>query len=134
MATYDKIHPFDVEIPDGQDYQESSVYRPGVELVTADLPWGKLGLSICYDVRVPGQYRALARQGCHFLAVPAAITEFTGRSHWIPLLKSRAIENGSFVFAPAQIGSHAGDRRTYGHSVVIDPWGDIVVERMRRLV
>lgn len=128
VATYDKIHPFDVDIPDGQQYQESSVYQPGDQLVTADLPWGRLGLTICYDLRFPDQYRALARQGCDFLAVPAAFTEFTGKSHWMPLLRARAIENGSFVFAPAQTGLHKGDRRTFGHSVVIDPWGNVLVE------
>jgi predicted amidohydrolase len=127
-TTYDKIHPFDVDIPDGQQYRESSVYRPGDQLATAEIPWGKLGLSICYDLRFPGQYRALARKGCDFLAVPAAFTELTGKSHWMSLLRARAIENGSLVFAPAQAGVHKGERRTYGHSVAIDPWGNILVE------
>ncbi|HLW27401.1 MAG TPA: carbon-nitrogen hydrolase family protein [Kiloniellales bacterium] len=127
-ARYDKIHMFDVEIPDGQSYRESATFRPGEEAVTADLPWGKLGLSICYDMRFPYLYRSLAHAGASFLAVPAAFTEFTGRAHWHVLLRARAIETGCFVFAPAQCGTHVADRRTYGHSLVVAPWGEVLAD------
>lgn len=128
IASYDKIHMFDVEIPDGQSYRESATFRPGEEAVTADLPWGKLGLSICYDMRFPYLYRSLAHAGASFLAVPAAFTEFTGRAHWHVLLRARAIETGCFVFAPAQCGTHVADRRTYGHSLVVAPWGEVLAD------
>lgn len=128
VATYDKIHLFDVDISDGQVYRESEIYRAGDRRVVADLPWGRAGLSICYDLRFPTLYRHLAKQGASFLTIPAAFTETTGKAHWLPLLRSRAIETGCYVFAPAQCGTHAGGRRTYGHSLVVDPWGDILVE------
>src|SRR5690625_2254583 len=127
-ARYDKIHMFDVDIPDGQSYRESETFRPGEAVVTAELPWGRLGLSICYDVRFPQLYRALARDGASFLSVPAAFTEFTGRAHWHVLLRARAIETGCFVFAPAQCGTHVADRRTYGHSLVVAPWGEVLAD------
>ena len=127
-ARYDKIHMFDVDIPDGQSYRESATFRPGEQVVTADLPWGRLGLSICYDMRFPQLYRALAKEGANFLSVPAAFTEFTGRAHWHVLLRARAIETGCFVFAPAQCGTHVADRRTYGHSLVVAPWGEVLAD------
>ncbi len=127
-ARYDKIHMFDVEIPDGQTYRESKTFRPGREAVLAELPWGKLGMSVCYDLRFAALYRSLAQAGAAFLSVPAAFTEFTGRAHWHVLLRARAIETGCFVFAPAQCGTHAGDRRTYGHSLVVAPWGEVLAD------
>ncbi|MDJ0981250.1 MAG: carbon-nitrogen hydrolase family protein [Kiloniellales bacterium] len=127
-ARYDKIHMFDVEIPDGQSYRESSTYQAGSVAVTAALPWGILGLSVCYDLRFPQLYRDLAQAGADFLTVPAAFTQFTGQAHWHVLLRARAIETGCFVFAPAQCGEHAEGRRTYGHSLVVAPWGEILAE------
>ena len=127
-ARYDKIHMFDVEIPDGQSYRESSTYRPGSAAVTAALPWGTLGLSVCYDLRFPHLYRSLAQAGADFLTVPAAFTQFTGQAHWHVLLRARAIETGCFVFAPAQCGEHAEGRRTYGHSLVVAPWGEVLAD------
>ena len=125
---YDKIHMFDVEIPDGQSYRESSTYQAGNAAVTAALPWGTLGLSVCYDLRFPQLYRSLAQAGADFLTVPAAFTRFTGQAHWHVLLRARAIETGCFVFAPAQCGEHAEGRRTYGHSLVVAPWGEVLAD------
>lgn len=125
-ATYDKIHMFDVDLGGGESYRESATFDPGSETVLVDLPWGELGLSICYDVRFPYLYRALAQNGARFLAVPAAFTVPTGRAHWEVLLRARAIENGCYVFAPAQTGSHFGGRQTYGHALIIDPWGRVL--------
>ncbi len=127
-ARYDKIHMFDVEIPDGQSYRESRAYQPGGRAITADLPWGRLGLTVCYDLRFPQLYRALAKGGADFISVPAAFTRYTGRAHWHVLLRARAIETGCFVFAPAQCGTHAEGRQTYGHSLVIAPWGEVLAE------
>ena len=127
-ARYDKIHMFDVEIPDGQSYRESRTYRPGDEAVLADLPWGRLGLTICYDVRFPALYRALARAGADFLTVPSAFTRYTGHAHWHLLLRARAIETGCFVLAAAQCGDHAAGRQTYGHSLIVDPWGRVLAD------
>ncbi len=127
-ARYDKIHMFDVEIPDGQSYRESSTYQAGSAAVTAALPWGILGLSVCYDLRFPQLYRDLAQAGADFLTVPAAFTQFTGQAHWHVLLRARAIETGCFVFAPAQCGEHAEGRRTYGHSLVVAPWGEVLAD------
>jgi predicted amidohydrolase len=128
MARYDKIHMFDVDLPGGESYRESAVFRPGDRAVLAPLPWGLLGMSVCYDLRFPQLYRALALGGADFLAVPAAFTVPTGRAHWHVLLRARAIENGSFVFAPAQDGEHAEGRRTYGHSLIVAPWGEVLAE------
>jgi predicted amidohydrolase len=128
VASYDKIHMFDVAIGDGQTYRESATFEPGTEAVIADLPWGRLGLSICYDVRFPHLYRALAKDGADFLAVPAAFTHVTGTAHWHVLLRARAIETGCFVIAPAQCGTHAEGRRTYGHSLIVDPWGEVLAD------
>ena len=127
-ARYDKIHMFDVEIPDGQSYRESRAYQPGGRAVTADLPWGRLGLTVCYDLRFPQLYRALAKGGADFISVPAAFTKYTGQAHWRVLLRARAIETGCFVFAPAQCGSHAEGRQTYGHSLIVAPWGEVLAE------
>ncbi len=127
-ARYDKIHMFDVDIPDGQTYRESATYKPGERAVVADLPWGRLGMTVCYDLRFPHLYRTLAKAGADFISVPAAFTRFTGQAHWHVLLRARAIETGCFVFAPAQCGEHARGRQTYGHSLVVAPWGEVIAE------
>jgi predicted amidohydrolase len=127
-ARYDKIHLFDVDLPSGEQYRESNTVAGGNAAVAANLPWGRLGLSICYDLRFPHLYRALAKAGAFALAVPSAFTETTGKAHWHVLLRARAIENGAFVIAPAQGGVHANGRRTYGHSLIISPWGEILAE------
>ena len=132
-ARYDKIHMFDVEIPDGQSYRESKAYRPGEATALAALPWGRLGLTICYDVRFPALYRGLAQAGADFLSVPSAFTRVTGAAHWHVLLRARAIECGAFVFAPAQCGVHGGGlheggRETYGHSLIVAPWGEVLAD------
>lgn len=126
VATYDKIHMFDVDLPDEDAYRESNAYEAGTKAVVADLPWGKVGLSICYDLRFPYLYRSLSQAGAGMLTVPAAFTEQTGKAHWHTLLQARAIENGAFVFAPGQGGKHSNGRKTYGHSLVVDPWGTIL--------
>jgi predicted amidohydrolase len=127
-ARYDKIHMFDVEIPDGQSYRESRAYRAGERAVTAELPWGRLGMTVCYDMRFPYLYRALAQAGADFLSIPSAFTRFTGQAHWHLLLRARAIETGCFVIAPAQCGEHAGGRQTYGHSLIVAPWGEVLAD------
>ena len=127
-ARYDKIHMFDVDLADGESYRESRNYRPGELAVLADLPWGRLGLTVCYDLRFPALYRALAEAGATMLSIPSAFTKQTGEAHWHVLMRSRAIENGSFVFAAAQGGRHENGRETYGHSLVVDPWGRIIAE------
>ncbi len=128
VARYDKIHMFDVDLPGGESYRESKNYLAGNQAVAVDLPWGCVGLSICYDLRFPALYRALAQAGAHFLTVPAAFTETTGKAHWHTLLRARAIETGTFVLAAAQGGRHENGRDTYGHSMIVDPWGEIVVQ------
>jgi predicted amidohydrolase len=128
IARYDKIHMFDVELGAGESYRESNNYRPGESAVLVDLPWGRMGLTICYDLRFPSLYRALAEAGADFLAIPAAFTKITGEAHWHILTRARAIETGSYVLAAAQGGMHENGRETYGHSIVIDPWGNIVAE------
>ncbi len=127
-ARYDKIHMFDVDIGGGESYRESRNFRAGEHAVLADLPWGRLGLTICYDMRFPALYRALGEAGASFLAVPSAFTRPTGEAHWHVLLRARAIENGCFVFAAAQAGKHENGRETYGHSLVVDPWGHVIAE------
>jgi predicted amidohydrolase len=127
-ARYDKIHMFDVDLPGGESYRESATYRPGEEAVTAALPWGTLGMTVCYDVRFPQLYRVLAHAGADFLSVPSAFTRQTGTAHWHVLLRARAIETGAFVFAPAQCGEHPGKRLTYGHSLIVDPWGAVLAD------
>jgi len=128
VARYDKIHMFDVDLAGGESYRESRNYRPGDIAVAADLPWGRLGLSVCYDLRFPALYRALAEAGASFLAIPSAFTQQTGEAHWHVLNRARAIENGAFVLAAAQGGRHENGRETYGHSLVVDPWGRILAE------
>jgi len=128
IASYDKIHMFDIDLPDGESYRESANYQPGENAVISDLPWGRVGLTICYDVRFPALYRALAESGASFLTVPAAFTRKTGEAHWHVLLRARAIENGCFVFAAAQAGLHENKRETYGHSLIVDPWGAVLAE------
>ena len=127
-ARYDKIHMFDVDLGNGETYRESNNYAPGDIAVLADLPWGRLGITVCYDVRFPALYRALAEAGATMLAVPSAFTKQTGEAHWHILNRARAIETGSFVFAAAQGGRHENGRETYGHSLIVDPWGRILAE------
>jgi predicted amidohydrolase len=128
VARYDKIHMFDVDLADGESYRESRSYRPGEQAVISDLPWGRLGLTVCYDLRFPALYRALAEAGASMLAIPSAFTKQTGEAHWHVLVRARAIENGSFVFAAAQAGKHESGRETYGHSLIVDPWGRVLAE------
>ncbi len=124
-ASYDKIHLFDVALPGNENYKESDLVKPGDKAVIADLPFGKVGLTICYDIRFPHLYRALAQNGASIITVPAAFTVQTGQAHWKPLLQARAIETGCYILAPAQMGEHEGGRRTWGHSMVVDPWGKV---------
>ncbi len=126
VASYDKIHMFDVTLPSGETYRESATYAPGGRAVAAPMPWGKLGMTICYDVRFAALYRALAEAGSDMITVPAAFTRTTGQAHWHVLLRARAIETGCFVIAPAQCGTHAEGRQTYGHSLIVDPWGEVL--------
>ena len=128
QASYDKIHMYDVDLPGGESYRESRLYRAGNKAVVTDLPAARLGMSVCYDVRFPYLYRALARAGAEMMAVPAAFTRTTGEVHWHVLLRARAIETGSWVIAAAQGGHHDDGRDTYGHSLVVDPWGKVVAE------
>ncbi len=128
VARYDKIHMFDVTLPSGKVIRESSAYQPGDQAVIAATPWGPLGMTICYDLRFPQLYRALAKAGALFLAVPSSFQRETGVAHWHALLRARAIESLSYVFAPAMCGDHPSNRMTYGHSLIIDPWGRILAE------
>jgi predicted amidohydrolase len=128
VARYDKIHMFDIDLPGGESYRESNAYRPGGATIVVDTPWGRLGMSVCYDVRFPHLYRALAQAGADFLVVPSVFTVPTGNAHWHLLLRARAIENGCFVFAPAQWGEHTAGRRSYGHSLIVDPWGEVLAD------
>ncbi len=128
VARYDKIHMFDVDLEGEESYRESSRFRAGDRAVLAGTPWGKVGLTVCYDVRFAYLYRALAQAGASFLTVPSAFTVPTGQAHWQTLLRARAIETGCFVFAPAQCGEHAEGRRTYGHSLIVSPWGEVLAE------
>ena len=127
-ARYDKIHMFDVDLGNGESYPESYSYRPGEIAVNYDLPWGRLGMTICYDLRFPALFRALAVGGARVLAIPSAFTMKTGHDHWHVLLRARAIENHCFVFAAAQGGKHENGRETFGHSLIVDPWGRILAE------
>jgi predicted amidohydrolase len=128
IARYDKIHMFDVDLKGGESYRESRAYRPGDLAVLSDLPWGRLGITICYDLRFPALYRALAEAGASFLAIPSSFTRQTGEAHWHVLMRARAIENGCYVIAAAQGGDHEDGRSTFGHSLVVDPWGRILAE------
>jgi deaminated glutathione amidase len=127
-ASYDKIHMFDVTLPDGKVIRESSAYCPGDRAVMAETPWGKMGLTVCYDLRFPQLYRALAQAGARYLTIPSSFQRTTGKSHWHTLIKARAIENACFIFAPAMCGEHPGNRTTYGHSLIVDPWGDVLAD------
>jgi deaminated glutathione amidase len=128
VARYDKIHMFDVNLANRESYRESNNYTPGESAVLSDLPWGRLGLTICYDLRFPALYRALAEAGASYLAIPSAFTKQTGEAHWHVLMRARAIENGCFVFAAAQGGKHENGRETFGHSLIVDPWGRVLAE------
>ncbi|HYG45547.1 MAG TPA: carbon-nitrogen hydrolase family protein [Bordetella sp.] len=127
-AQYDKVHLFDARLPDGRDIAESRAYQAGTHATLADTPWGPVGLSICYDLRFPALYRRLAQAGAMVLCVPAAFARETGRAHWHALLRARAIENGCYVVAAATCGEHPGPWQTFGHSLVVDPWGTIIAE------
>jgi predicted amidohydrolase len=127
-AQYDKIHLFDATLKNGETYRESDRMQGGNAATLAETPWGKLGMTICYDLRFPHLYRALAKAGADFLSIPSAFTYTTGSAHWHALMRARAIENGCYVVAPAQCGLHPGQRRTYGHSLIVAPWGEILAE------
>jgi len=128
VARYDKIHMFDVNLANGETFRESRTYRPGSEAVVAQTPWGVLGMTVCYDVRFPYLYRMLAHAGARMLSVPSAFTRRTGQAHWHTLLQSRAIETACFVIAPAQCGDHEDGRQTYGHSLIVSPWGEVLAD------
>jgi predicted amidohydrolase len=129
VAHYDKIHMFDVQLAGGENYRESSTFKPGEKAVLAETPWGILGMTICYDLRFPYLYRDLAHAGATMLAIPSSFTVPTGTAHWHTLMRARAIETGCFVFAPAQVGTHKGsNRKTYGHSIVVAPWGEVLAD------
>jgi len=125
---YDKIHMFDADLENGEQYRESNTYHPGDEAVSFSLPWGRLGLTICYDLRFPALFRALAQKGADFIAVPAAFTQHTGEAHWHILLRARAIETGCYILAAGQGGLHDVGRSTFGHSLVVSPWGEVIAE------
>jgi deaminated glutathione amidase len=131
-ARYDKIHMFDVNVSESEVYRESAAYRPGARAILADLPQGRLGLTVCYDLRFPHLYRRLAQAGAQVITVPAAFNHITGAAHWKTLLRARAIETGCFILAPAQTGfhaeSHGKGRRTHGHSLIVGPWGDVLAD------
>lgn len=126
VASYDKLHVFDVTLPDGESWRESAVIRPGDGAVVAATPWGGLGMTVCYDVRFPHLYRQLAKAGAAMIAVPAAFTRPTGEAHWETLLRARAVETGCFILAPAQGGEHEDGRRTWGRSMIVGPWGEVM--------
>jgi predicted amidohydrolase len=128
VAAYRKLHLFDVDVPGGRRFRESETVEPGSDVVVASTPWGGLGLSICYDLRFPELYRAMAAQAARIIAVPSAFTYETGKDHWHVLLRARAIENQAYVMAPAQFGAHGPARRSYGHALVVDPWGAVIAE------
>ena len=132
LGRYDKIHMFDVDLGGGEAYRESATFQPGERAMMVRLPWGRLALSVCYDLRFPQLYRAYAQAGADFLAVPAAFTRTTGKAHWHVLLRARAIETGCYVFAPAQCGSHANNRETYGHALIVSPWGEILADGLEQ--
>lgn len=128
VASYDKIHMFDVTLPDGKVIRESSAYRPGDKALTVDTSLGNVGLTICYDLRFPRLFRTLAQAGAQIITVPSSFQRQTGKVHWHALLQARAIENGCWIIAPAMCGEHAGNRQTYGHSLVVNPWGEVVAD------
>jgi predicted amidohydrolase len=128
VARYDKIHMFDVQLASGEAWRESAAYVPGEKVVTAETPIGRLGLTVCYDIRFPALFEALGRKSCDAIAIPAAFTVPTGMAHWHVLQRARAIEASAWVVTAAQVGEHADGRRTYGHSLVVDPWGEVVLD------
>ncbi|MBO6521583.1 MAG: carbon-nitrogen hydrolase family protein [Rhodospirillales bacterium] len=128
VGEYDKMHLFDVDVGSGDVYRESDTYRPGTNVTLVPTPWGVFGMTVCYDMRFPHLYRDLARAGAVMLSAPSAFTRPTGEAHWHVLLRARAIECGAFVFAPAQTGDHAGGRKTYGHSLAVGPWGEVLAD------
>tara|TARA_B100001029_G_scaffold122994_1_gene102339 strand:+ start:376 stop:1206 length:831 start_codon:yes stop_codon:yes gene_type:complete len=128
VCKYDKIHMFDVNISKDESYKESKIFTKGKKIITAKLPWGRIGMSICYDLRFPALYSKLCSKGASMISIPAAFTRPTGKSHWNTLIKARAIENLSFVFAPAQCGINSSTRKTYGHSMIVSPWGEVIAE------
>lgn len=127
-ARYDKLHMFDIQLANGESYLESEMIAPGDRAVITDTPWGKLGLSICYDLRFAALYRALAQNGAQIVTIPAAFTQTTGKAHWHILVRARAIETGCYVIAPNQCGHHADKRYSYGHSLIVDPWGEVLAD------
>ncbi|CCG08103.1 carbon-nitrogen hydrolase family protein [Pararhodospirillum photometricum] len=127
-ARYDKIHMFDVDLPGGERHRESATYRPGSTAVVVDTPWVRLGLTICYDLRFAALFRCLAQAGAGVIAVPAAFTRTTGQAHWHVLLRARAIETGCFIVAPAQTGDHEDGRKTFGHALIVTPWGEVLAD------
>ncbi len=127
-ARYNKLHLFDVQLREGETYRESTTVEPGDRALMAETPWGLLGMTVCYDLRFPQLYRALAQAGAGLLSIPSAFTKTTGKAHWHVLLRARAIENGAYVLAPAQCGQHAGGRKTFGHSLIVDPWGEVLTD------
>jgi len=128
VARYDKIHMFDIKLSSGETYSESDVITAGNRAVIADTPWGKLGMTICYDLRFAALYRALAQSGAEFITIPAAFTQTTGEAHWHTLVRARAIETGCYIIAPNQCGHHVDKRASYGHSLIVDPWGEILAD------
>tara|TARA_B100001248_G_scaffold217540_1_gene172678 strand:- start:61 stop:864 length:804 start_codon:yes stop_codon:yes gene_type:complete len=133
LSHYDKINLFDVLLDKNEKYFESKNYDPGKRLKVIKLPWGNLGMSICYDLRFPNLFKSLAKRGAHFFSIPAAFTYTTGKSHWHTLIRARAIENGCFIFAPAQCGIHKNGRKTFGHSLIVDPWGKVIAEAQSQI-
>jgi predicted amidohydrolase len=127
-ATYDKIHMFDVDLPNGERYRESDLFQPGDKAVLVDSPWGGIGVTICYDVRFPHLYRALAKAGANMIWTSAAFTRTSGKAHWHVMQRARAIETGAWILAPAQCGDHEDGRSTYGHAVIVSPWGEVVAD------
>ncbi|WP_417687871.1 carbon-nitrogen hydrolase family protein [Roseibium sp.] len=127
-ASYDKIHMFDVDLPNGESWRESATYEPGGQSTLLELPWIRMGMAVCYDVRFPAIFRTQAREGAGLLTMPAAFTRQTGEAHWHVLQRARAIENGAYVVSAAQGGVHEDGRETYGHSIIVDPWGKVVAE------
>ena len=127
-ARYDKMHLFDVELPNGESYRESAVFEHGTEVVVSDTPFGRLGLAVCYDLRFPELFRAMAARGAELFAVPSAFTAFTGQAHWEILVRARAVENFAYVVAAAQGGRHASGRETFGHSMIVNPWGEMLAQ------
>ena len=128
IGKYNKIHLFSANLPNKETYDEKRFFSSGKKVCLSNLPWGKIGLTICYDLRFPNLYRKLAQKGAIFISIPSAFTKFTGSMHWHVLIRSRAIETGSYIFAPAQNGNHPGKKNTYGHSLIVDPWGKIINE------